>query len=184
MWPMSNEADPVPQTLRDAWLLQTEAALLRECEMDAYRASGPGGQKRNKTSSAVRLRHGPSGIMVISEDSRSQHRNRQMAVRRLRMAIACQIRAEIGPGEPPPEVVAQYVRPDGRIRVAEENPDRARVIAFVLDSLQANKGALAEVAAALGSSSSQVVRLLSEEGAAFAAANAIRAVAGLHPLQR
>jgi len=58
---------------RDAWASVSDDELLARCEVDLYRASGPGGQKRNKTSSAVRLRHLPSGLRVIAEESRSQH---------------------------------------------------------------------------------------------------------------
>src|SRR5947209_18351124 len=61
---------------RSSWTLLTDAQLLARCEVDTYRASGPGGQKRNKTSSAVRLRHEDSGLSVIAEESRSQHENK------------------------------------------------------------------------------------------------------------
>ncbi len=61
---------------RHNWTALTDEQLLAQCEVDTYRASGPGGQKRNKTSSAVRLRHLPSGLLVIAEESRSQHENK------------------------------------------------------------------------------------------------------------
>ena len=64
---------------RARWAALSDDQLLAQCQVDTYRASGPGGQKRNKTSSAVRLRHPPSGLLVIAEESRSQHENRARA---------------------------------------------------------------------------------------------------------
>lgn len=54
-----------------------------EVRVDTYRASGPGGQHVNRTESAVRLTHFPSGVAVAASDSRSQHRNRDIAFERL-----------------------------------------------------------------------------------------------------
>ena len=58
--------------------------LEREVEVQAFRASGAGGQHVNRTESALRLVHPPSGVVVIAQDSRSQHRNREVAFERLR----------------------------------------------------------------------------------------------------
>src|ERR671930_326176 len=77
---------------RADWTGLTDDQLLSQWEVDTYRASGPGGQKRNKTSSAVRLRHPPTGLIVIAEESRSQHENKARALRRLRQALYLKIR--------------------------------------------------------------------------------------------
>ncbi|MDA0256651.1 MAG: peptide chain release factor-like protein, partial [Chloroflexi bacterium] len=71
----------------------SDEELLAQCAVDRYRASGPGGQKRNVTDSAVRLRHQPSGLVAQANESRSQHENRARALHRLRRTIALHARA-------------------------------------------------------------------------------------------
>ena len=78
-----------------AYLELDDRALLAQCDVDTFRASGPGGQKRNKTDSAVRLRHRPTGVMSRGVESRSQHENRARALKRLRQTLALKVRGSI-----------------------------------------------------------------------------------------
>ena len=63
------------------------ARLARECEITPFKSSGPGGQKKNKTASSVRVRHLPTGLTRIATESRSQIRNRELALERLWEAL-------------------------------------------------------------------------------------------------
>jgi len=58
-------------------------SLERDCDVEFFIASGPGGQHRNKVETGVRLLHRPSGIIVMATERRSQHANREMAFERM-----------------------------------------------------------------------------------------------------
>src|SRR6266436_3369612 len=68
-------------------LPESDEELLRECETETFRASGPGGQHVNKTESAVRVKHLPSGLVVTSREHRSQYQNKSLCLRKLREKI-------------------------------------------------------------------------------------------------
>jgi len=85
---------------RDVWLKMEDAELFAECHADFHKSSGRGGQKVNKTSSAVRLYHMPSGLTVNCSESRSQMDNRRIALDKLRLSIALSFR-EKPFGRPP-----------------------------------------------------------------------------------
>ena len=93
---------------RDRLLGLADPALLAQCEMDRLRGSGPGGQKRNKTESSVRLRHVATGLSALAGESRSQHENKARALRRLRERIAFDLRepVDLDDYQPPAALVA------------------------------------------------------------------------------
>ncbi|MBN2641929.1 MAG: peptide chain release factor-like protein [Victivallales bacterium] len=79
---------------RDAWLQLSDEALFKLCRHDFFKAQGNGGQKRNKTSNAIRLVFLPADQLTVSDCSgRSQHDNRKQALMKLRREIAIKIRS-------------------------------------------------------------------------------------------
>jgi hypothetical protein len=163
---------------RASWVNLSEAQLLAQCEVDTYRASGPGGRKRNKTSSAVRLRHPPSGLMVIAEESRSQHENRARALRRLRQALFLRIREELAPAERSglrqrPELAG--LPEGGRLKLGRKDPLFWPAAGLVLDVLQTVQARLSDAADWLGISTANLVDFLNTEPKLWEQANLLRA---------
>ncbi len=168
--------------MRSAWANLTDAQLLHQCAVDTYRASGPGGQKRNKTSSAVRLRHLPSGLMVIAEESRSQHENRARALRRIRQALYLKLREELPRDGLTPE--ALWPRAGGAgLGVGRKDVRYWPTVGLVLDVLQTVEARVSEAAAALGVSTGNLIDFLQAEPKVWEQANQLRARHGHKPLK-
>ena len=168
------------------YLLVSDEALIAQSEVDRYRASGPGGQHRNKTESAVRLRHRASGTMAIGEDSRSQAENKVHAVRRLRAAIALEVREPValdGFAASPrlAALVAGGTAPLGaRTRLTG---DYWAAIAELLDLLVAGELEIGATAQRLGITTGALSKLLLHDERVARGVNDLRRLRGLRPLR-
>jgi hypothetical protein len=169
---------------RSTWTALSDSRLLAQCEVDTYRASGPGGQKRNKTSSAVRLRHGPTGLIVIAEESRSQHENRARALRRLRQALYLHLRDPISAedcttkrSDPSfPLASGSYAQ------LGRKDPRFWSSVGVALDALLAAEGRVSTAAEWLGLPTAQLVGFLRTDPKVWQQANIIRTRFGHKPL--
>ena len=108
---------------RNRYLNADDEQLSAECRFTAYKSTGRGGQKKNKTASAVRLEHIPSGLVVTASKHRSQHDNRKTALKKLRMLIALEIRSE------------NHISPAPKTDMSVNNSDYFLWVAWVLDCL-------------------------------------------------
>ena len=168
------------------YLIASDDALIAQCEVDRYRASGPGGQHRNKTDSAVRLRHRLTGITAIGEDSRSQAENKVHAVRRLRAAIALSAREPVGldgyaPSPRLAALVAGGTAPLGaRTRLTG---DYWAAIAELLDLLVAGELEIAATAQRLGITTGALSKLLLHDDQVARAVNDLRRGRSMRPLR-
>ncbi len=166
------------------FLALDDAALLRQCDVDRFRASGPGGQKRNVTDSAVRLRHRPSGLSAEANESRSQHENRARAVRRLRHAIALQLRAPVSleAYAPAAELAAARTK-EHRLSLGRRDARYPAALAALFDLLAAAQWRPGEAARALDVTNASLSRFLEGDRAAWRALNERRREEGLSALR-
>jgi hypothetical protein len=175
--------------MRTDWTRLSDAQLLAQCEVDTYRASGPGGQKRNKTSSAVRVRHPPSGLIVIAEESRSQHENRAKALRRLRQAFFLKVRDHLSPEQLNVAALSslldyQYARDAaGRLDLGRKDPRFWPAVGVVLDVLEACQAQVSTAAEVLGVSTANLIAFLEMEPKVWEQANQMRTHFGQKPLR-
>jgi hypothetical protein len=164
--------------VRDAWLRLDNDALLRQCRQGSYRSSGPGGQRRNKVATGVRLHHEPSGMSAQAAETRSHEENRIRALRRLREQIALGVRQPLDLDAPslPPEFVAQRGQ-KGSLSINQRNPTYPIVVATALDALAVAGGSYARAARPLGITTSQLLRLLRSDPAVWRVSESMRSKA-------
>ncbi|MDB4958942.1 MAG: uncharacterized protein JWO36_6511 [Myxococcales bacterium] len=167
-------------------LLASDDALIAQCEVDRYRASGPGGQHRNKTESAVRLRHKLTGVSAIGEDSRSQAENKMHAVRRLRSAIALEVREPVvlEPYRPSPRLAALVAGGTAPLGAKTKHTGEYwTAMAELLDLLVAGGLEIAATAQRLGITTGAMSKLLLHDETIARTVNDLRRAKGMRPLR-
>ncbi|MEI7833261.1 MAG: peptide chain release factor-like protein [bacterium] len=162
----------------------TDEELLKQCDWKAGRASGRGGQKRNKTHSAIRIVHTPTGVAAIANEHRLQGENRTLAMDRLRHALMLHERSEIDieTFQVPAEVQEQ-LNNKGKLKVNPRNPRYLQIIATVLDLLVAYQGHVSGAADRLGISTTNFINLLQDDPKVWTVAQQLRVKYGLSPLK-
>ena len=170
----------MPTTVHPA-ALELES-LLKQCKIRRGRRSGPGGQHRNKVETAIVITHNPTGVRAEATERRSQEQNRRVAIVRLRINLAVDVRCPCEPDDPPSELW-QARCTSGRITINPDHEDFPAVLAEALDYVSACEFDLAGAAGKLGCTSSQLVKLFKLESRALQAVNAQREKLNVSPLR-
>jgi RF-1 domain len=156
--------------------------LLQHCELRKTRRSGPGGQRRNKVETAVIIEHRPSGISAEASERRSAAENRQVALFRLRVKLALQVREVPIEGSLPSALWQSRCR-QGIVAVNSGHDDFPALLAEALDVVTMLEFDLAQSALRLKCTSSQLVKFLKQEPRALVLVNAARAQKGLREMK-
>ncbi len=180
----------MPLDLTDYYALLTlpDDELLQQCKRSNHQASGPGGQKRNRVYSAVRLEHAAADLRAEASEYREAGRNLTDALQKLRLAAAFQgaalvpfVPAEDAPPAEIPEAPPEY--PAFRAKINPGHRDFPAVVLLALIALRLGRSEPRPAAERLGVTTSQLVKFLKIDKAVLARANELRTRAGRPRLQ-
>lgn len=159
-----------------------DSELLKHCTWTFLRRSGPGGQHRNKVETAALITHVPSGLSAEANKSRSQESNRQEAVTRLRLKLACEIRCQQMAAEQPSELWRSRLKGTS-VSIAADHRDFPSLLAEAMNVLVGANWEHTLAANKLGISSTQLIKFLAKHPPALQKLNAARSAKNLPPLK-
>jgi hypothetical protein len=156
--------------------------LLAQCDLSKTRSSGPGGQHRNKVETKVVICHRPTGIIGQAGERRSAVDNKRVALFRLRLLLATQIRNPVPLGEIGSPLWKSRCT-GGKVVCNPEHHDYPALLAEALDVIAAAGDDAGKAALRLECTTSQLIKLVKDHPPALVQWNAARAARHLHPLK-
>lgn len=190
-----------------------DESLLARCEVTTGRTGGPGGQNRNKVDSAVRLRDLPTGLIAQASERRSQHENKRVALRRLRLLLAVKVRCDApAPVKPRGRTVEEFLMAldgvsgrlgapaagcstlwrsrlvrragaPGKIACNPDHHDYPALLAEAMDMIAGESWEPKAAADRLGVTVSQLIKLVKDHPPALVELNLRRGERGLHAVK-
>jgi hypothetical protein len=160
-----------------------EESLLKEVTLDFGRASGPGGQHRNRKATACCATHVPTGISGEATERRRQSENRKMAISRLRRILAVQLRRKIDVDTYKNSKLWESRRTETQLAINPKHHDYPNILAEALDIIFAFDFEMNEAANKLQISATQLLKIVAHENSALTWLNTERTELGLSTLK-
>ena len=159
-----------------------ETALLAACVIRRCRTGGPGGQHRNKTETGISITHAPTGLVGQAGERRSLRENQRMAIWRLRLSLAVEVRGYFDLRRVPSALWRPRCRGE-KLSVNPEHHDYPALLAEALDVLSALRFDASRAANLLQCTTSQLVKLIKEEPRAMGWVNRERIARGMRAMK-